>query len=141
MVSSRFLLCILSIALTAATFIGCQRKNIDTPEAVRESIVKHIEARGDIDLKELELSVKNVSFQGNTCQAEVSFVPVGQPATSGMTMHYSLEREGDAWKVKPPKPPSGGMQTPPPTATPQVPPSQQPLPAGHPPVPSQSTNP
>lgn len=131
-VPSRLLVPVLALALITLLSSGCRRTDISNPEAVREAVVKHIEARGDIDLKDLELTVRNVSFQGDTCQAEVSFDPVGQPAGSGMTMRYSLERDGNAWKVKPPQAPTGAVH-PPPASAPTG--AAQSLPPGHPPLP------
>jgi|GEM_PF-1049440 len=133
-VSLRLLLPVFALALVALFGTACKRVNIDTPEAVREAVVKHIEARGDIDLKDLDLKIQNVSFQGEKAQAEVSFVPSGQPTGSGMVMRYSLERDGDAWKVLPPKSPMGNMAPAPSTDVPP-PPAAQSLPQGHPPLP------
>lgn len=114
--------------------VACQRADINTNEAVRAAVASHIASRGDLSLSELEISVRNTRFDGDRCEAEVLFAPKGQPADSGMTMSYELQRDGDAWKVKPKAPgahaaPHGEM---PPSPT-------SPLPAGHPPVAPGST--
>jgi hypothetical protein len=131
---------------------GCQKANINNNDAVRDAVVRHLSARGDLGLGDLDIKVASAQFEGDTCRAEVQIVPKGQPAEAGMTMSYTLEREGDAWKVKPN--PSGaghGMQapetpeaSPTPGETPATPApagGTGPLPPGHPPVATQPTQP
>jgi hypothetical protein len=127
---------------------GCQKANINNNDAVRDAVVRHLSARGDLGLGDLDIQVASTQFEGDTCRAEVQIVPKGQPAEAGMTMSYTLEREGDAWKVKPNPAGAGhGMQTP---AAPEAPPvsggtpvtpapagGAGPLPPGHPPVATQ----
>lgn len=112
---------------------ACQRADINNNEAVRSAVVAYIASRGDLSLTDLDISVRNVSFQGDRCEAEVLFSPKGQGPENSMTMQYELERDGAVWKVKPKAPgahaatPQGGVPAPPTGETP-------PLPAGHPPV-------
>lgn len=140
------------LAFAGVTFLwlaGCQKAQINTNEAVREAVVRHLSARGDLGLGELDIQVENAQFEGDTCRAAVRISPKGQPADMGMTMNYTLEREGDSWKVKPNpaagghamQPPAGSPQEPnapgAPPATPQPSPNPGSLPPGHPPVASQ----
>lgn len=125
---------------------GCQKADINNHEAVMAAVSKHIAARGDLGLGDLDIAVVNAEFQDNLCQAEIRFVPKGQSPDAGMTMHYTLERDGAAWKVKPkqnsgagmpaPGPPqeAPGTAAPAPPATTPVPQAGQKLPPGHPPV-------
>lgn len=116
------------------TTVACQRVNINTNEAVRAAVEAHIQSRGDLSLSELDITVRNVRFDGDRCEAEVLFAPKGQGAENGMAMQYELERVGDSWKVKPKAPgahassPHGEMPAPPSGG------DTPPLPAGHPPV-------
>jgi hypothetical protein len=122
--------------------VACQRVDINNPDAVRQAVVAHIESRGDLNLAELDVSVRNTSFEGNECRAEVLFVPKGEAPENGMTMQYALERVGDAWKVRPQMPsmPSAPMEGG--TAGPMgMDPSGTGLPAGHPPVPPPAAEP
>jgi hypothetical protein len=123
---SHFLFLLIGLVLVGAS---CQRKNINTNDAVRTAVVAHIESRGDLALTDLDITLRNVRFDGDRCQAEVLFAPKGQPAESGMTMSYDLERDGDGWKVKPKAP---GAHAAPQGEVPGS--STAPLPAGHPPV-------
>ncbi|MDZ7636807.1 MAG: hypothetical protein U5J83_00900 [Bryobacterales bacterium] len=56
-------------------------------------MLRHLSARGDLGLGDLEIQVLNTKFEGDRCQAEVQFLPKGQPAEAGMTMQYALARE------------------------------------------------
>lgn len=107
--------------------------DINNNEAVRAAVEAHIASRGDLSLSELDITVRNVRFDGDRCEAEVLFAPKGQGAENGMAMQYELERVGDTWKVKP-KAPGAHAATPhgemPEASTGQAPQ----LPAGHPPV-------
>lgn len=122
------LLPILLAALLLGLTAGCQKASIDNNEAVRAAVLRHVEARGDLGLADLDIQVVSVKFEGDSSEAEVRFSPKGQPPESGMTMRYQLVREGDAWKVQP-RPNAGHAMTPP-AGT--VAPAE--MPPGHPPV-------
>lgn len=140
------------VATVMLTLGGCQKADINNNDAVRDAVVRHLSARGDLGLGDLDIQVASAQFEGDTCRAEVQIVPKGQPAEAGMTMSYTLERGGDAWKVKPNPAEAGhGMQAP---ATPEATPTPGespatpapaggtgPLPPGHPPVATQPTQP
>ncbi len=77
---------------------GCS-KNIDTPEAVKEGVLKDIAKK--VDVNAMDVSVDSVSFREKEATAQVSFRPKGSPAGSqGITMNYALERDGDEWRIK-----------------------------------------
>ena len=77
---------------------GCS-KNIDTPEAVKEGVIKDIAAK--VDIKAMDISVDSVSFREKEATAQVSFRPKGSPPNSqGITMNYALVRQGDEWHIK-----------------------------------------
>ncbi len=114
---------------------GCRKADIDNNEAVRAAVLRHVEARGDLGLADLDIQVVSASFNGDSSEAEVRFLPKGQPPESGMTMRYQLVRDGDVWKVQP-KPASGHTMPPPAaSANPATPAAPAPeMPPGHPPV-------
>lgn len=78
---------------------GC-KKNIQTNEAVRDAIVKHLSARTDLSLSTMDVEVSNVTFSENEAVATVAFKPKGGPAEAGMSMRYTLEKKGNEWAVK-----------------------------------------
>ncbi len=94
----------------------------------------------------MQLEVTSVIFRDNEAEATVSFVPKGAAPSQGMSMKYTLVREGDSWKVKQKaeatnsphsggavsNPHEGGMGTLPPPAGG----GGAELPPGHPPMPS-----
>lgn len=101
---------------------GCS-KNIDTPEAVKEGVINDIAKKG-MDVKAMDISVDSVSFRAKEADAVVSFRPKGAaPGSQGVTMNYTLDRDGDAWKIK-----SRNMEG----HNQQQPPGSSALPPGHP---------
>jgi hypothetical protein len=121
---------------------GCS-KNIDTPEAVKEGVIKDIAKK--VDVGAMDVNVDSVSFREKEADAKVSFKPKGAPTSQSITMNYALERQGDEWHIKsrnmqaheqqqpgetvlPPDHPvaGGGTGGPLPTGHPQVDPSQKP---------------
>jgi len=134
------------VCLTALLFAGCS-KNIDTPEAVREGVLKDIAKK--VDVQSMDVNVDSVSFREKEADAKVSFRPKGAPTTQAITMNYTLERQGDEWHIKnrsmqghdqaaqaqgqAPAAGQGALPAGHPTVAPGTP--AGPLPAGHPTVP------
>jgi hypothetical protein len=107
------------ICLAVLCLAGCS-KNIDTPEAVKEGVIKDIAKK--VDVQAMDVNVDSVSFREKEADARVSFKPKGAPDSQSITMNYSLERQGDEWRIK-----SRNMQ-----AHEQQQPGQTSLPPGHP---------
>ena len=132
-----------AICLAALLLAGCS-KNIDTPEAVKDGVLKDIAKK--VDLGSMDINVDSVSFREKEADAQVSFMPRGATRSQSITMNYVLERQGDEWHIKsrtmdmhgrqpgqtalPPGHPgvSNGVSTAPNAGTP--------LPPGHPQLPS-----
>jgi hypothetical protein len=108
------------ICLAALCLAGCS-KNIDTPEAVKEGVIKDIAKK--VDVQAMDVNVDSVSFREKEADAKVSFRPKGAPVSQSITMNYALERQGDEWHIK-----SRNM-----LAHDQQQSGQTALPAGHPP--------
>jgi hypothetical protein len=113
-------------------------KDIQNKDAVRQGVVDHLKARKnlDLDLSSMQVEVTAVSFRENEADATISFVPKGGSPAQGMSMKYTLVRNGAAWQVKQKaeatnNPHSGGS-----TAPPAEVPGGATLPPGHPPMPS-----
>jgi hypothetical protein len=85
------------IALAALLLAGCA-KNIDTPEAVKEGVIKDIAKK--VDVGSMDVSVDSVSFREKEADAKVSFTPKGANRSQSITMNYLLERQGDEWRIK-----------------------------------------
>jgi hypothetical protein len=85
------------ICLAALCLAGCS-KNIDTPEAVKEGVLKDIAKK--VDVGAMDVNVDSVSFREKEADAKVSFKPKGAPVSQSITMNYSLERQGDEWRIK-----------------------------------------
>ena len=87
---ARFLL------IPALVLAGCS-KNIDNKEAVQTGVAKYVSGKG-INVDQMNVDVKSVSFHGSEADAAVAFVPKG--GGSGVTANYHLERAKDEWVVK-----------------------------------------
>jgi hypothetical protein len=85
------------LCLAALLLAGCS-KNIDTPEAVRDGIIKDISKI--VDVNTMNVTVTSVSFREKEADATVSFTPKQAPGSQPMVMSYALERKGDEWKIK-----------------------------------------
>jgi hypothetical protein len=85
------------LCLAALCLAGCS-KNIDTPEAVKEGVIKDIARK--VDVQAMDVTVDSVSFREKEADAKVSFKPKGGPVSQSITMTYSLERQGDEWHIK-----------------------------------------
>jgi hypothetical protein len=113
-------LCGLAAVLLAA---GCSR-SIDTPEAVKQGVIKDLSKR--MDIQNMDVSVDSVSFRDREADAVVSFAPKGAPRAQGMSMRYRMQRTGDEWHIASRS--SGDIQR----HAQQQPSDAGQLPAGHP---------
>ena len=125
---------IVCILLAVVSLGGC-RKNIQTDDAVRQGILSYLSQNKNLSLNAMDIEVKQVTFRGQEADAVVVFKPKGGDPSSGMSMHYTLERQNGGWVVK--KKADSGAHG----ATKAAPMSQIPLPTpsgamppGHPPM-------
>lgn len=88
------------LLLTSIVWLaGCQ-KNIQTNEAVRDGVIKHLSQNKNLSIGSMDVEVSGVTFKENEAEATVTFKPKGGDAASGMSMRYSLEKKGSEWVVK-----------------------------------------
>ena len=87
---------------TLALLLSACSKDIQNKEAVRLGVVEHLQSRKNLDLNlsAMQVEVTAVTFRENEADASVSFVPKGGNASQGMSMKYTLVRDGATWKVK-----------------------------------------
>lgn len=140
------------LVLMAAS-LACNRAP-ESKEAVREGVIEHLNKNTGLDLKSMDVVIDNVTFEGNRATASVSFKPKSSPA-AGMSMNYSLERNGKKWVVQKTAGGHGGGSATPPPDPGALPPGHPPtgqgggtqskgsadLPPGHPPVAPQTEAP
>jgi hypothetical protein len=95
-----------SLAVTALTTLlalglgGCNRGG-QSKEAVRAAILDHLTKRANINVSSMQVDVVSVTFREKEADATVSFRPKGADTSSpGMTMNYTLQRQGNGWVVK-----------------------------------------
>ncbi len=114
-----------------ALLAGCS-KNIQTDEAVRAGVIKHLSQNSGLNLAQMDIEVTSVTFRDNEADAVVGFKPKGAGAASGMSMRYTLERQGNEWVVKKKADSGMGHGMMPPAAAPAA--GGGSLPPGHPPI-------
>ncbi len=121
----------LPLIVAALVLAGCS-KDIQTPEAVRQAVTDDVRARASktgLNPDAMDVSVSSVSFATDQAHANVAFTPKGMPPGSGMSMDYTLARQGGKWVVTD-RQMSGG------TPHEAIPPGSAPgsgeLPPGHP---------
>ncbi|GIU78121.1 MAG: hypothetical protein KatS3mg005_1359 [Bryobacteraceae bacterium] len=119
------------VSLALALLAGCS-KNIQTNEAVRAGVIKHLSQNSGLNLSQMDIEVTSVTFRDNEADAVVGFKPKGGGAASGMSMRYTLERQGNEWVVKKKADSGMGHGMMPPSGEPPAGEGQ--LPPGHPPV-------
>lgn len=88
---------ILPVALVVMA--GCS-KNIQTNDAVKAGVVKHLTQNSGLNMSAMDIEVTAVTFKDNEAEATVGFKPKGGGAASGMSMRYTLEKKGSEWVVK-----------------------------------------
>ncbi len=77
---------------------GCSNKNVDSLEAVKQGVIKDISK--NVNVGAMDVNVVSVSFRDTEADAVVSFAPKGGTAAQGLTMNYTLERQGGEWHIK-----------------------------------------
>jgi len=116
---------------------GCQ-KDIQTKDAVRQGILTYLTQNKNLSVSSMDIDVTQVTFRDKEADAVVLFKPKGGDAASGMSMRYTLERQGSTWVVKK-KADSGHGATAPgsmqmPSGSMPMPSGSMPMPSGHPPT-------
>jgi hypothetical protein len=91
---------LVGVAFTIAlVLMGCNR-GLESKEAVRQAILDHLSQRGTLNLSSMQVDVVSVAFRENEADVAVSFRPKGAGGSPGMTMNYTLQRQGNRWTVK-----------------------------------------
>ena len=90
---------------------GCSNKNVDTLDAVKQGVIRDIAK--NVNIGAMDVNVVSVSFRDKEADAVVSFAPKGGTPQQGMTMNYTMERQGSEWHIKKRGPSAHAAQQPP----------------------------
>ena len=85
-------------ALALAALTACSHGNVDSLEAVKQGVIRDISK--NVNIGAMDVSVVSVSFRDKEADAMVSFAPKGGTAAQGLTMKYTMERQGSEWHIK-----------------------------------------
>jgi hypothetical protein len=77
---------------------GCSR-GIDTQQAVRQAVIDYLSNR-KFNVAAMNVNVNSVSFRKDEADAVVSFTAKGGDPAKGLSMRYTLSRQGSHWVVK-----------------------------------------
>jgi hypothetical protein len=122
---------------------GCNRGAGNPEEAVRQGVIDYLSKRANLNVAAMNVVVASVIFRQDEADAVVSITAKGGNAGPGMSMKYTLARQGDAWVVKD-KAEAGGSPHSVAGANPHggtAPPMGGTLPPGHPTVDSTTPKP
>lgn len=128
--------------LSVFCLAGCQ-KNIQTKDSVRQGVLTYLTQNKNLSVTSMDIEVTQVTFRDTEADAVVMFKPKGGDAASGMSMRYTLERQGSTWVVKKKAdssghaastPPAGAGSMPMPSGAMPMPSTSGAMPPGHPPV-------
>jgi hypothetical protein len=87
---------ILAIGLSG----GCNRGAGNPEEAVRQGVIDYLSKRANLNVAAMDVAVTSVIFRQNEADAVVAITAKGASAGQGMSMKYTLDRQGDHWVVK-----------------------------------------
>jgi hypothetical protein len=87
---------ILAIGLSG----GCKRGAGNQEEGVRQGVIDYLAKRANLNVAAMNVAVTSVIFRQNEADAVVAITAKGGNAGQGMSMKYTLERQGDRWVVK-----------------------------------------
>ena len=87
-----------AVAIAALFLVGCAKKN-QTPEAIRQGVIRDISKSFKMD--SMDITVDSVSFRDKEADATVTFGLKGGQPGQGMHMKYLMEQHSDGeWYIK-----------------------------------------
>lgn len=84
-------------ALLLIALTGCSKSNVDSQEAVKQGVIRDIAK--NVNVAAMDVNVVSVVFRDKEADAVVSFSPKGGSPSQGMTMSYTLARQGNDWHI------------------------------------------
>ena len=118
----------LSGILALAFLVTCG-PGIRTKENVQEAILTRLQTHSGLDVKSLDVTTTDVTFEKNMAYATVAIHPKSDPSIQSMVMKYTLEDRDGKWVVTNVGDSQGHGMPGHPSANPN-----QTLPPGHPPI-------
>ena len=112
------------LAVSAALLAGCQQRAGSAPstpmvasasvspnDAIQTAIQAHLAHNGNLRLDAFDMTVKQVTFDGDHAQAQVEFH--AKTGAGTMQLTYALAKQGGAWTVLESKPNGSNFSHPP----------------------------
>lgn len=104
---------VIAAIFVAAFAIGCRRQanSPDARAAIQAALQAHVSHQGNLNLAAMDMTVENVSVNGDRAQAHVQFRLRDNNVT--MEMLYDLEEHDGSWIVTHSQPSGGQFSHPP----------------------------
>jgi hypothetical protein len=107
-----------TLVVMLSIVVGCS-KPVNDSDAIRSGINEHLNSLKTLNLSAMDMSIQNVSIQGDQAQAQVEFRPkAGAPQGAGMQVSYKLEKHDGKWMVQNTQPAGGAIEHPAPGQNP-----------------------
>lgn len=91
---------LLSSCLTCLLVLAACGNDLKTKDKVQAAILDRLQNHSGLDLKSMDVTTTDVSFENNLAYATVAFHPKGDPnLKTGMSMKYTLEARDGKWVV------------------------------------------
>ncbi len=88
------------LVMALAGLSACNRSSgANSKAAVQQAIEEHLKQRPNVVLQNMTVEVGDVTFSGDTAQAEVKFRSKESPSLA-VGVLYKLRRTGNAWQVE-----------------------------------------
>jgi uncharacterized protein YhdP len=88
------------LVLGLAGSAACHRLNgVHSKAAVQEAIEEHLKQQPNVTFRNLTVEVGDVTFNGDTAQAQVKFRSKQAP-NMAVGVRYELRRSGNGWQVE-----------------------------------------
>jgi hypothetical protein len=108
--------------------VAC-KTDTDYKEAIRAGVVKHLSSMQGLNVPNMEITVTQLSVNGNQATAQVEIRAKGaENSAATMNLSYNLEKRGNEWAVVKGTPAGGSIQHPAPSEMKK----KKKMPPGHP---------
>jgi len=114
----------ITLAVSSALLAGCQQRtgsvpstpmvasaNANSNDAIQTAIQAHLARNGSLRLDAFDMTVKQVTFDGDHAQAQVEFH--AKTGAGTMQLTYALAKQGGTWTVLESKPDGSSFSHPP----------------------------
>jgi hypothetical protein len=86
-----------ALVLFLLSLAACNR-GLKSDDALRQAVIDHL-AKGNFNVSGMDVRLTKVERQGSQADVTASIAPKGGDPSTGMSMAYHLEEQGNQWVV------------------------------------------